>query len=184
MSAGLVHGAATALVNAGNAPAVTQLVVDWAFNQVGGVEHNSNLYQNGHTIGEWTVTGTLILAAPALAAEGGGGGGGGSKVGVNLGGEGEAAGALNVQGKWVLDEGWRASRAGQSLSELQAAGNKFVVADNTALPFANKSVDRVITNSVPIDRTTFLGPGVQSSEVWRILKADGLWINNGKVVPR
>src|SRR5574338_1546058 len=123
-----------------------------------------------------------MLAAPAFTAEGGGAGGGGSKVVVNLGGEGEAAGALNVQGKWVLDEGWRASRAGQSLPELQAAGNKFVVADNFALPFANNSVDRVITNSVPIDRTTFLGPGVQSSEVWRNLKTDGLWINNGQVV--
>jgi RHS repeat-associated protein len=180
LSAGLAHGAATAFVN--GSP-VGQLVVDWAFNQVGGVEHNSNLYQNGHTIGEWTITGSLILAAPALGGESAGGGSS-SRVVVNLGGEGEVSGALNVQGKWVLDEGWRASRAGQSLPELQAAGHEFAVADNTALPFANQSVDRVITNSVPIDKTTFLGPGVQSSEAWRILRTDGLWINNGKVVPR
>lgn len=106
------------------------------------------------------------------------------EVVVNLGGEGEVAGALNVQGEWILDAAWQSSRGGKSLSELQAAGHDFVVAENTALPFANQSVDKVITNSVPIDHSTWLGPGVQSSEVWRILKEGGTWINNGKVVPR
>ena len=43
------------------------------------------------------------------------------------------------------------------------------------------SVDEVITNWVPIDRRTHLGPGVQSSEVWRILKHGGKWVRNGRV---
>ena len=73
--------------------------------------------------------------------------------------------------------------SGQSLFELQAVGNQFVIADNTALPFADGSVDTVITNSVPIDVDTWLAPGVQTSEVLRILAEDGIWINNGVVVP-
>jgi hypothetical protein len=37
----------------------------------------------------------------------------------------------------------------------------------------------VITNSAPIDVTTWLGPGVQSSEIRRLLKPLGVWILNG-----
>lgn len=112
-------------------------------------------------------------------AEGGGGGG----VLINIGGEGEVPGAINVQIPSIFEEGWASSASGQSLSELQAAGNQFVVADNTALPFAGSSVDTVITNNVPIDITTWQGSGVQSSEIIRILAEGGTWINNGAVVP-
>ena len=102
---------------------------------------------------------------------------------VNLGGEGEVPGAINVQGKWVLDADWLSSAAGQSLSELLAAGNQFVIAANTALPFADGSVDAAFTNNVPVDINTWLGPGVQTNEILRILAEGGIWINNGVVVP-
>jgi ubiquinone/menaquinone biosynthesis C-methylase UbiE len=98
---------------------------------------------------------------------------------VNLGGEGEEPGVINQQGPWALDPAWRSSREGKTLAELQAEGHQFVIADNTQLPFADDSVDEVITNSVPIDRTTQLGPGVQSTEVQRILKPGGSWAHDG-----
>lgn len=100
---------------------------------------------------------------------------------VNLGGEGEVPGVLNQQGPWVLNSAWRSSREGKTLQELRAKGHRFVIAANTHLPFAADSVDEVITNWVPIDRVTHLGPGVQSTEVWRILKSGGQWIRNGRV---
>lgn len=105
---------------------------------------------------------------------------------VNLGGEGEIAGAINQQIPAALNAGWGASRsavAGKSLAELRAMGDSYVVAENTALPFANGSIDRVVTNSVPIDVNTVMGPGVQSSEIWRILKSGGDWLHNGQVMP-
>lgn len=46
-----------------------------------------------------------------------------------------------------------------------------------ALP--DDSVDVVYTNSVPIDINSLLGPGVQSSEIRRILKPGGVWIRDG-----
>src|ERR1700730_4140420 len=94
---------------------------------------------------------------------------------VNLGGEGEVPGVINQQGPWVLDPAWRSSRRGNSLPELQAQGHQFVISSNVRLPFGTASVDEVITNDVPIDVTTQLGPGVQTSEVWRILKSGGRW---------
>jgi hypothetical protein len=101
---------------------------------------------------------------------------------VNLGGEGEEPGVMNQQGSWALHPSWRSSREGKTLRQLQADGHLFLIADNLYLPFASDSVDEVLTNSVPIDRTTFLGPGVQSSEVRRILKGDGTWVDNGVIV--
>ena len=101
---------------------------------------------------------------------------------VNLGGEGEVPGVLNQQGPWVLDPNWRSSRDGKTLGQLLAEGHQFVIASNTRLPFADGSVDEVITNWVPIDITTYLGPGIQAQEVRRILKAGGRWIHNGTMV--
>lgn len=101
---------------------------------------------------------------------------------VNLGGEGEVPGAINVQPHTLPDDvplagaGW-----GQTLRELAAQGHIVIKADNTRLPFADASVDEVVTNSVPIDRTTHLGPGIQTTEVLRILKPGGQWIDNGIV---
>ena len=96
---------------------------------------------------------------------------------VNLGGEGEVPGVINQQGPWVvLDPNWFSSRAGRPFAALVADGHVFLIAPNDALPFPDGSVDEVITNSVPLDTVTPLGPGVQSSEIRRILKPGGCWI--------
>ena len=103
---------------------------------------------------------------------------------VNLGGEGEVPGVLNQQPPWALSPGWRSTtlgNPGKTISELEAEGYQFVIAPNDRLPFGDESVDVVYTNSVPIGITTHLGPGVQSSEIRRILKVGGRWIHNGVV---
>jgi hypothetical protein len=107
-------------------------------------------------------------------------------VRVNLGGEGEVPGVLNVQGywffDWAIDPTWRCSRdANKTFQDMLAEGHWFLIADNTQLPFATASVHEVITNSVPLDITTHLGPGVQSSEIHRILRVSGMWIDDGLV---
>jgi hypothetical protein len=103
---------------------------------------------------------------------------------INLGGEGEGVGAINQQEAWVLDPTWRSSRYGKSLLDLIAEGHDFLICPNTALPLPDGTVDEVITNNVPIDTTTYLGMGVQSSEIQRILKSGGTWIRDGQTVYR
>jgi hypothetical protein len=98
---------------------------------------------------------------------------------VNLGGEGEAAGALNQQGPWALQSGWASSRTGQTLDQLAAAWHEFLICDNLTVPLPDDCADEVLTDSVPVDTITWLGPGVQSSEIRRILKSGGVWILNG-----
>jgi hypothetical protein len=98
---------------------------------------------------------------------------------ISLGGEGEVPGVINQQGSWALDPNWRCSRDGRTLQELVADGHVFLICPNVPLPFPDGSVDRVYTDSVPIDVATWLGPGVQSSEIRRILKAGGEWIRDG-----
>jgi hypothetical protein len=93
---------------------------------------------------------------------------------VNLGGEGEVPGVLNQQGSWVLQPGWASSRGGQSLRQLAAAGDEFLICDNLTVPLPDGCADGVLTNSVPVDVMTWLGPAVQSSEVPRILKSGGV----------
>jgi hypothetical protein len=100
---------------------------------------------------------------------------------VNLGGEGEVSGVLNQQGAWVLQPGWRSSRTGESLADLSQAGHAFLICDNIAVALPDESVDEVLTNNVPVDILTWLGPGVQSTEVRRILKSGGRWLHNGTV---
>src|ERR1700740_1625403 len=98
---------------------------------------------------------------------------------VNLGGEGEVPGALNQQGPWVLKPTWGSSHAGMTLSQLVAAGHEFLICDNLSVPLPDGCADEVLTNSVPVDVNTWLGPGVQSSEVRRILKSGGVWLRDG-----
>jgi hypothetical protein len=103
---------------------------------------------------------------------------------VNLGGEGEIPGVINQQPPWALGPQWRSTtlgNPGKSIRQLEAEGHQFIIGLNDLLPFANDSIDAVYTNSVPIDVTTHLGPGVQSSEIRRILKSGGVWIKDGWV---
>lgn len=103
---------------------------------------------------------------------------------VNLGGESEVPGVLNQQPPWALNPGWRSTtigNPGKTIRELEAEGHQFAIAPNDRLPFADESVDVVYTNSVPIDMTTHLGPGVQSSEIRRILKSGGIWVRDRRV---
>lgn len=92
---------------------------------------------------------------------------------VNLGGEGEVPGVLNQQPPWALGPNWF-SAYGQTMAELRAAGIPFIYCPNDRLAFNDGSVDVVYTNSVPINKSTPDGPGVQSSEIVRILKSGGI----------
>jgi RHS repeat-associated protein len=134
---------------------------------------------------EMLVGPSIMMAAPfaGLLRLGGAASAGGGAVRVNLGGEGEITGVINQQGRWVLDKAWRSAH-GESLKELQAKGNQFVISNNTNLPFRTGSVDQVFTNGVPVNINTWMGPGVQSSEIWRILRPSGQWVNNGAIVPK
>jgi hypothetical protein len=98
---------------------------------------------------------------------------------LNLGGEGEIPGVLNQQGPSVVEPNWRSSRDGKTLQELVSLGHDFLIAPNDRLPISDNSVDRIYTNGVPIDVTTWLGLGVQTSEIQRILKSGGEWIRDG-----
>jgi hypothetical protein len=102
---------------------------------------------------------------------------------VKLGGEGEVPGVLNQQPPFALLPSWFSWRhGGKTLNEVQALGHQFIIADNTNLPFADGSVDEVFTNNVPLDTNVRgYGPGVQSSEIRRILKSGGRWVHNGQV---
>jgi hypothetical protein len=101
---------------------------------------------------------------------------------VNLGGEGEVPGVINQQEAIALGPNWFSSQGGKTLAELQADGHVFEICPNTQLTFADDSVDEVITNSVPLDMMTPRGPGVQSSEIRRILKSGGNWMRDQKLV--
>lgn len=103
---------------------------------------------------------------------------------INLGGEGELPGVLNQQPPWALSPGWFSTTLGnprKSIRQLEAEGHLFVIAPNDALPFDDETFDAVYTNNVPIDIATPLGPGVQSTEIWRILKRGGVWIDDGLI---
>src|SRR5262245_20867114 len=101
---------------------------------------------------------------------------------INLGGEGEVPSVLNQQGRWVLQAGWRSSRTGETLAQLVSNGHQFLIADKLHLPIPSDSFDEVLTNSIPpVDRVTHLGPTVQTSEIYRILKSGGRWIDDGSV---
>lgn len=98
---------------------------------------------------------------------------------VNLGGEAEVPGVLNQQGPWAVQPSWAASRTGESFPQLVAAGHEFVLCDNLTIPLPDGCADEAVTNAVPVDVNTWLGPGVQSSEIQRILKSGGVWIRDG-----
>ena len=99
---------------------------------------------------------------------------------LNLGGEGEVPGVLNQQPPQATRAGWH-SVYGKTLAELVAAGHAFLICPNNAIALPDESVDTVYTNNVPVDQVSTLGPGVQSSEIKRILKSGGQWIKDGKL---
>jgi hypothetical protein len=103
---------------------------------------------------------------------------------VNLVGEGEIPGVPNQQPPWALHPSWQSTTVdnpGKTIRELEAEGHTFVIAPNESLPFADDSIDVVYSNSAPVDKVTHKGPGVQSSEIQRILKSGGVWIRDGVV---
>ena len=63
---------------------------------------------------------------------------------------------------------------------LIVVGHAFLC--NLDLPFADEGVDFVCSNNVPIDGSTWLGPGIQSSEIRRVLRSGGEWRHDGIIV--
>jgi RHS repeat-associated protein len=102
---------------------------------------------------------------------------------LNVGGEGEVPGAYNFQGPWVLLDGYANATTSQTLGEMQAAGNQFVIGSNTSMPFATGTFQTVVTNGVPLDTVTWLGPSPRTSEICRVLAAGGTWYHNGAPTP-
>lgn len=100
---------------------------------------------------------------------------------LNLGGEAEEADVINQQPEWVpAPSHW--ATVGAHLAALIAAGEAFLFCPNVDLPFPDGTVDHVCLNNVPIDVNTWLGPGVQSSEIRRVLRSGGEWRHNGVIV--
>lgn len=98
---------------------------------------------------------------------------------INLGGEGEVPDVVNQQRPETLSPNWASSLTGDTLEQLALQGHDFLICANTDLPINDDSVDLVITNSVPIDTVSLGQPGVQSSEIKRILISGGQWIHDG-----
>jgi hypothetical protein len=98
---------------------------------------------------------------------------------INLGGEGEVPTVINQQRPAALSATWGSCGAGLTLEQLALQGNDFLICPNVSLPINDDSVDRVITNSVPIDIVSLGQPGVQSSEIRRILVSGGQWVHDG-----
>lgn len=100
---------------------------------------------------------------------------------INLGGEGEAPGVVNQQRPAALSANWRAGWTAETLEQLALRRLDFLICPNTQLPINDDSVDLVITNSVPIDTAVLGDPGIQSSEVRRVLARGGEWVHDGTV---
>jgi len=90
------------------------------------------------------------------------------EVVVNLGGEGEVSGAIDVNNPQILDKRWRCSRNGCSLNEVRRGC--IVICRGDRIPFCDHCADKIITNNVPIDIITWMGPGYSSEEIKRIRK--------------
>jgi hypothetical protein len=102
---------------------------------------------------------------------------------INLGGENEIAEILNQQPPWAIRSRWRTCRGlPRTLKDCVTQGMLLLICPNESLALPDECVDEVTTNSVPIDVTTWLGPGVQSAEIKRILKRGGQWLNNDQLV--
>ena len=98
---------------------------------------------------------------------------------INLGGGGEVPNVVNQQRPAALSSTWASCVGGDTLEQLALKGHDFLICENTALPINDDPVDLVITNSVPIDVISLGQPGVQSSEIKRILVSGGQWVHDG-----
>jgi hypothetical protein len=101
---------------------------------------------------------------------------------LNLGGEGEEAGAINQQPPWRAESKAAISRNGQPLLSIATQGEPLLFCDNIQLPFPDDIIDEVLTNSVPLDHDVLGRPGVQTSEIKRVLRKGGTWVHDG--IPR
>lgn len=98
---------------------------------------------------------------------------------INLGGQGEVPAVINQQRPAALSANWGSCVGGLSIEQLALQGNDFLICPNVSLAINDNSVDLVITNSVPIDIVVLGQPGVQSSEIQRILVSGGRWVHDG-----
>jgi len=90
---------------------------------------------------------------------------------INLGGEGEVFGAINVNDSTILAPNWRCARTGCPLKKIQRSG-LVVACHGDQLPFCNCCADKIITNNVPIDIITWMGPAYSTKEIKRIAKQE------------
>jgi hypothetical protein len=100
---------------------------------------------------------------------------------LNLGGDGEETDVINQQPEWSTSPGSRRTIGGR-IDSLVAAGHPFLFCQNANLPFADGGIDFVFSNNVPVDQMTWLGLGIQSSEIQRVLRPGGQWQHNGTIV--
>lgn len=63
---------------------------------------------------------------------------------INIGGEGETFGVLNVNGIWLTHTDWRSSEAGKTLAQMEAEGHSFLLPTLHPLPFADASVGGIL----------------------------------------
>lgn len=92
---------------------------------------------------------------------------------LNLGGEGEVPGCIQVNLRHVLDAGDRfiASRNGDPIGiKGILKGGPLVICDSDQLPFLPEVFDEIYANGVPIDTHTWLGPGYSSKEICRVCR--------------
>lgn len=94
-----------------------------------------------------------------------------SEIIINLGGEGEHPGAINVNLDCVLHPDWCASRDGTTMLPDVKQSGPVVVARSDCLPFAPGCADKILTNSVPVGNwSTSMGPAYHPDEIKRIKK--------------
>lgn len=101
---------------------------------------------------------------------------------LNLGGEGEVAGALNQQPYWAV--AGIVSRTGARMTTMIVSGVDVIFCENASIPLPDGIAARIETNGVPIDVVTVWGQGVQTSEIRRLLRSGGEWFDNGVLAYR
>lgn len=102
-----------------------------------------------------------------------------SSIALNLGGEGEVAGAgvVNVQAGSMGGDRGLAIRS--AVDVARTTNQRVVVGTGNALPFRTGAVNQVITNNVPVDAgLTYFGQSLASHEIYRVLSPLGQWFGS------